>query len=255
MHVCIIETGHHKLAFEIDSLDAFLAASAIEEDVVHFPDATNLSVADGHGLGPRMRAVIGVNSPVSVIGGAGSFLRQARFRVECGNDREDNERDNAGKESNAIRSDFHRDFSSATPETPRTVSSARFKPASLPAESYHSCNECAPPPLPPAPMEMASIPCDSGIFASVEERSMRDSLPTISSAARSAASSGESKGNSPPGRLPSNSTFHSSFPLERSRAESISSRTPAMMHSRSADSRRVSSSSLSERMSTFKRAS
>src|SRR5256884_267676 len=174
MHVCIIETGHHKLAFEIDSLDAFLAASAIEEDVVHFADATDLSVADGHGLGPRMRAVIGVNAPVRVIGGAGSFLRHARFRVACGKDREDNERDIAGKESNAIRPDFHRDFSSATPETPRTVSSARFKPASRPAESYHSCSEWAPPPLPPAPMEMASIPRESGIFASVEERSMRD---------------------------------------------------------------------------------
>src|SRR6266446_6016662 len=174
MHVRIIEAGHHKLAFEIDSLDAFLAASAIEQDVIHFPDTTNLSVADGHGLGPRMRGVIRVNSPVSVIGRAGSFLRQARFRVECGNDREDNERDNAGKESNAIRPDFHRDFSSATPEIPRMVRSTRFKPASLPAESYHSCSEWAPPPLPPAPMEMASMPRDRGIFASVEERSMRD---------------------------------------------------------------------------------
>src|SRR6266513_5832381 len=166
MHVFIIETGHHKLAFEIDSLDAFLAASAIEQDVVHFADATDLSVTDGHGLGPRMRAVIGVNAPVSVIGGAGSFLRHARFPVECGNERDANKRENTGKESNAIRPEFHRDFSSATPETPRTVSSARFKPVSRPAESYHSSREWAPPPLPPAPMEMASIPMDSGIFAS-----------------------------------------------------------------------------------------
>src|SRR5881398_2824128 len=153
MHVCIVEAGHHKLAFEIDSLNTFLAAPAIEEDVIHFPDTTNLSVADGHGLGPRMHRVIRVNAPVRVIGGAGSFLRHARFRVECGNDREDNERDNAGKESNAIRPDFHRDFSSATPETPRRVSSARFKPASRPAETYHSWSECAPPPLPQAPLE------------------------------------------------------------------------------------------------------
>src|ERR1700674_2547568 len=174
MHVRIIEAGHHKLAFEIDSLDTFLAASAIEEDVVHFPDATNLSVADGHGFGPRMRGGICVNAAMSVIGRAGSFLRHARFRVECGNERDNNKRENAGKESHAIRPDFHRDFSSATPETPRTVSSVRFKPASRPAESYHSCSECAPPPLPPAPMEMASIPKESGIFASVEERSMRD---------------------------------------------------------------------------------
>src|SRR5256884_5526340 len=88
MHVCIVEAGHHKLAFEIDSLDAFLAAPAIEEDVIHFPDTTNLSVADGHGLGPRMHRVIRVNAPVRVIGGAGSFLRHARFRVECGRSEE-----------------------------------------------------------------------------------------------------------------------------------------------------------------------
>src|SRR5260370_5816862 len=174
MHVRIIEAGHHKLAFEIDSLDAFLAASAIEQDVIHFADATYLSVADGLSLGPRMHRIIRVNAAVSVIGGAGSFLRHARFRVEGGNEHDDNKGENAGKESSPILPDFHRDFSSATPETPRRVRRARFKPASRPAESYHSCRECAPPPLPPAPMEMASIPRESGIFASVEERSMRD---------------------------------------------------------------------------------
>src|SRR6202521_95688 len=174
VHVCIVEAGHHKLAFEVDRLHAFLAASAIEEHVVHFADATDLSVADGQGLGPRMRGVICVNAAMSVIGRAGSFLRHARSRVECGNERDNNKGDNTGKESNAIWPDFHRGFSSATPETPRTVSSTRFKPASRPAESYHSCSECAPPPLPPVPMEMASIPRERGIFASVEERSMRD---------------------------------------------------------------------------------
>src|ERR1700731_3138386 len=116
MHVRIIEPGHHKLAFEIDSLDAFLAASAIEEHVIHFADTTYLSVADGHGLGPRMRGIIRVNAAMSVIGRAGSFLRHTRFCVECGNERDNNKRENTGKESHAIRPDFHRDFSSANPE-------------------------------------------------------------------------------------------------------------------------------------------
>src|SRR6266852_924028 len=255
MHVRIVEARHHKLAPELDRLHAFLAASAIEQDVVHLSDATDLSLADGHGLGPRMRRVIGVNAAVDVIGRAWSFLRHVGLRVECRSEGHDKKRDAAGKNSNAIRPEHHRDFSSATPEIPKMVSSARFKPASRPAESYHSCKECAPPPLPPAPMERASMPIESGMFASVEERSIRDTLPTNSSAARSAASSGESEASSPPGRLPSSSTFHSSLPLERSRAESVSSRTPAAMHSRSADSRRVSSSSLSERISTLSRAS
>src|SRR4029077_10078810 len=173
MHVSIVETGHHKLAFELDRFHALLAAAAIEEDVIHLADAGDYSVADGHGLGPGMRGVIRVNAAVSVIGRKRSFLRRASFHVEC-RYLGDHKRKNYGKESSAIRPEAHRDFSSATPEIPRIVRSARFKPASRPAESYHSCNECAPPPLPPAPMEMASIPRDSVIFSSVEERSMRD---------------------------------------------------------------------------------
>src|SRR5208337_2613914 len=98
-------------------------------------------------------------------------------------------------------------------------------------------------------------PIDNGIFASVLDRSIRDSFPTASSAARNAASNAEPAANSPPGRLPINSTFHSSFPLLRSLALSISSRTPAAMHSRSAASSRVISSSASERKSTFNFAS
>ena len=70
----------------------------------------------------------------------------------------------------------------------------------------------------------------------MEERSIRDSFSTIASAARSEARSGDSAANSPPGRLPMTSTFHSSLPRERSRDDSISSRTPAAMHSRKADS-------------------
>src|SRR5207249_5153543 len=87
--------------------------------------------------------------------------------------------------------------------------------------------------------------------------SLHDALPISinSSAARSAASSGESFESSPPGRLPSSSTLHARLPFERSRGGSISSRTPAAIDSRSADSRRASSCSFSERMSTLMRAS
>src|SRR5207249_10272166 len=57
--------------------------------------------------------------------------------------------------------------------------------------------------------------------------SLHDALPISinSSAARSAASSGESFESSPPGRLPSSSTFHARLPFERSRGGSISSRS------------------------------
>src|SRR5260370_32450141 len=44
-HVGIIESRHDELALEIDGLDAFLAASAIEENVVRLADASDPSFA------------------------------------------------------------------------------------------------------------------------------------------------------------------------------------------------------------------
>src|SRR5437899_4453172 len=174
MHVRVVEAGHHKLAFEIYGLRAFLAASAIEQDVVHFANATYFALADGQGFSPGIRRIIRVNAAVSVVSRARRFLSSARFRVECASKRQDNKRENTGSDASVARPGFHRDFSSASPEIPKIVRSTRFNPASRPVESYHSCNEWAPPPLPPTPIEIASIPKERGIFASVEERSMRD---------------------------------------------------------------------------------
>src|SRR6266404_7289583 len=255
MHVSVVEARHHKVATKLNRLHAFLAATAIEQYVVQIADAADLPVGDGHGFGPGMRWIISVNPAVDVIDRVRAALLRAGHRLESPSNRERGERNHPAESKRATGLRFQRDFSSAIPEIPSTARSARLKPSSRPAESYHSCNEWAPPPLPPAPIAMASMPRDNGIFASVEERSTRDWLPTNSSAACSAASSGESGFSSPPGRLPRSSTFHSSLPFERSRADSISSRTPAAMDSRNAASRRASSSSLSERMSTLRRAS
>src|SRR6266702_4296959 len=194
MHVGVVKARHDELIVEMNCLDTFSAASAVEKDVRHLADAADLVVGDGHGLGPRLRRIIGVDAAVHVVGRVWSILLRAPLRLECRDGRDHRKGEETQGEKEATRSGFHRDFSSATPEIPRTVRSVRFKPASRPAESYHSCKECAPPPLPPAPMERASMPIESGMFASVEDRSMRDTLPTNSSAARSAASSGESWG-------------------------------------------------------------
>src|SRR5207302_55159 len=255
VHVRVVKPGHHELLMQRNRFRAFLAPAAIEQHMSHFPNAGDLSVRNGHGFGPGARRIVRVNPAVHVKNGRlGPFLRIGVLPCRRSPHRHrKRETENSGAHAN--RSLPHRAFSSATPATPRTVNKARFNPTSRPVASYHSCNECAPPPVPPAPMEMASIPWESGMFASVEERSMRDWFPTNSSAARRAASRGESAESSPPGRLPSNSTFHSRFPLERSRGGSISSRTPAAIASRRADSSRVSSSSFSDRMSTLMRAS
>src|SRR5260370_1777122 len=187
MYVSVIEAGHHELAPEIEGVNAFLAAPTIRQHVVHLANASDSPLACRHGLGPRMLRAIGINAAVGVIRRALPFLCRARFRVIWQKVSSSKNRENPEKELNTLRSGLHPALSSPTPEIPNIVRSARFIPVSRPAESYHSCSECAPPPLPPPPMEMASIPCDSGLFASAEDRSMRDSLPTISSAARSAA--------------------------------------------------------------------
>ena len=82
MHVRIVEAGHYKLVFEMDRLRAFPAAAAIEQDMGHLADASDFSFADSHGLGPRLRGIVGVNAAMGVEDRARSFLCRAGFRVE-----------------------------------------------------------------------------------------------------------------------------------------------------------------------------
>src|SRR6266850_4742338 len=174
MHVSVVEARHHKLATELNRFHAFLAVAAIEQYVVQVADTDDLPVPDGHGFGPGMRGIVGVNAAVDVKDRVRAALLRARHGVESGCDGKRGERNHPAESKRATGLRFQRDFSSAIPEIPSTVRSARFKPNSRPAESYHSCNEWAPPPLPPAPIAMASTPRDNGIFASVDERSTRD---------------------------------------------------------------------------------
>ena len=74
------------------------------------------------------------------------------------------------------------------------MSSTRFSPSSRPVGSYHSASVCEPLPFPPPPMAMAGIPCESGMFASVELRSSRERVPRKRSTLRTISRSGESSG-------------------------------------------------------------
>ena len=138
MHVRIIEAGHYKLTIELDRFRTFLAAAAIEKDVGHLANAGDLPFANSDSLGPRLRRIVCINAPVNVIDQMRSPLRDARIRLECQNEDNNREREDPSEEKNAIPAQLHRDFSSATPETPRTVRRARFSPASRPVASYHS---------------------------------------------------------------------------------------------------------------------
>src|SRR5882724_4186415 len=289
MGVGVVEAGHDEGAVKIDDVGD-VAFEDVGGDEALGADGHNFAVLHDHYFGPRLGGVVGVDMGVFVDGGGGGggrgFLGEGRRKEERkrGEKEEKEEQSSAGEalpragtampcpyygmgktgvgqqragatRGWAGRGQFHLGFSPEMPATPKRVRSTRFRPTSLLVGSYHSWREWAPPPLPPAPMAMASMPAARGMLASVEERSVRDWLPTASSAARRAKMSGESGRSSPPGRVPRSSTLKFRRPLERSREDSSSSRTPAAMHSRRAVSRRVSSASLSERISTFSLAS
>src|SRR5205814_5905706 len=59
-------------------------------------------------------------------------------------------------------------FHSCTPVNASRASRIRFNPRSRFVHSNHSRRVCAPPPSPPEPMVIASLPKESGILASVE---------------------------------------------------------------------------------------
>src|SRR5438552_15391175 len=138
MRLRVSEAGQYELTIELGRLRTCLAAAAIEKDVSLLANAGDLTFANSDSLGPRLRRIICVNAPVNVIDQMRSPLRDARIRVECRNEDNNREREDPSEETNAIPAQLHRDFSSATPETPRTVRSARFNPASRPVASYHS---------------------------------------------------------------------------------------------------------------------
>ena len=58
-----------------------------------------------------------------------------------------------------------------------SVRKMRLSPRSRPSGLYHSLGVWAPPPCPPAPMETAGMPSESGILASVEEQSRCERMP------------------------------------------------------------------------------
>src|SRR5690242_7864944 len=175
VHVRVIESRHYKVLVQVNGFRALLASATIEQHVGHLPDTHNFPISDSHRFGPGFRRIIGINPAMRIKDGMlRSFLSVDVCMEYSAAQRRSAYCETGQTSAPANRSRFHRAFSSATPEIPRTVNNARFRPASRPVALYHSCKECAPPPIPPAPMEMASMPIESGMFASVEERSKRD---------------------------------------------------------------------------------
>src|SRR6516164_8350273 len=173
MGMRVVKPRHHEMPFQVLCLRLRTGSAAIEQNMLQRADAESLFVTHRHRGGPGLLRIIRINVPVRVVS---DFARIAFLRKRGASTNQ--------PESCHARPKAHAKtlphpqcpFSCASPETPSSVSSTRCKPTSRPAGSYHSSSECAPPPLPPAPMAIASIPSDSGIFASVEERSILDWL-------------------------------------------------------------------------------
>jgi hypothetical protein len=72
--VGVIEAWHDKFFVEVNRFGVGIAA-AFEHDQRDRADANNLSVADGHGLRPRMLRIVSVDAAMQVSDEAWSLLR------------------------------------------------------------------------------------------------------------------------------------------------------------------------------------
>src|SRR5260370_21920413 len=91
---------------------------------------------------------------------------------------------------------------SFTPVRVNKVSSMRLSPRSRLVQSNHSRRVCAPPPSPPVPMVVASLPNAMGILASVEATRGTDLIPKCASTAPTTCMMRASAGDSEAGRSP-----------------------------------------------------
>ncbi len=70
VHVGVVEAGHNEMAAELYGFEIF-AGGAFEHDRGEVADADDFAVADGHGAGPGMGGIVGVDAAVEVEGGVG----------------------------------------------------------------------------------------------------------------------------------------------------------------------------------------
>ena len=70
MNVGVVEAGHDEFAAELDGFGVFIAAAAFEHDLLDSTYADDFALADGHGGGPGMLGIVGVDAAVEIEGGA-----------------------------------------------------------------------------------------------------------------------------------------------------------------------------------------
>src|SRR3981189_1896356 len=169
MHVRIIETGHYETSAKVDDLGV---RSLGFQDFIARSHGENTIAADGDRLGPcpcnQRRGVYDSGKDVSVGKDHVGFRLLRRSLCQT---------------ARSQTQDYDQCSShySPLPASASIVSRMRFSPRSLPLQSNHSCNVCAPPPEPPPPIALASRPSESGMLASVDARCTCAVLPSCAS--------------------------------------------------------------------------
>ncbi len=79
VHVGIIEAGHDEFAHELNGFGARIVSATFEQDEIDFANTTNFAIANGHGIGPRLFRVIGVNPAMQINDDVRLGLRRLAF--------------------------------------------------------------------------------------------------------------------------------------------------------------------------------
>jgi len=82
MHVSIIETRHDEFSVEFDCFRVGFPACAFRQDLGDGADTGDIVSAYGHGRGPGLLRIVGVNAPMQIKNGARSSLRGVSVRPE-----------------------------------------------------------------------------------------------------------------------------------------------------------------------------
>src|SRR5579872_6400439 len=203
MQVGIVEPWHDEMPAQIDDFGLRTLQLLDIESLAYGEDAVSTN-GDGFFTLDVTERCIGGHAGVNV----GVKKNDVGFRL-CIRSPESASLPHAHSRTTQQRSCHYQDARSRhspTPASASMVSKIRFSPSSRPLESNHSCNVCAPPPDPPPPIAMASLPMESGMLASVEARCTWAALFKCESTARTIWRILAPACNSPAGRLPITTT-------------------------------------------------
>ena len=139
MHMRIVESGHHKMFFEVHHPRAFICNSG---NLIVVAYRENLVTSHQHGIRPRRRRIVCIDVAVAIDSdGCSSRRYRKRLRDAAMAKYQPRNQSRGDNSPSGSAERTHRALSSTMPEVPSSVSSTRCSPISRPSDSYHSCSE------------------------------------------------------------------------------------------------------------------